>query len=86
MTDATREQIAKDAEDFIANLRGIDRAAKQWIREAHGVGATRQHPISYAAGLDDALRLIDQYSYGMTKDQWQDLTRKIEALKTEIEK
>lgn len=79
MTDETREQIRKDAAKFFRQTVSCG------VTHAFAQGATHQHPIAekagYNLGLEDALKLIDQYYYGMTKDQWQDLTRKIEALK-----
>lgn len=94
MTDATREQIDTAAmkawqEDgrpgSLANwtLGDDDDEARYW-RSIYIKGAANQHPISYSAGLDDALRLIDQYSYGMTQAQWFELTRKLEALKNSV--
>lgn len=90
MTDETMEQIKRDAEQFVKGLCGIDRAAKGWIREAHGVGATHQHPIAYSQGLaegrrqavEEAVRLaLSHQGHFGTRVDVQDFIKKLEKLK-----
>lgn len=77
MTEETREQIKRDAHEY-ANDPNIPN--KVDAVQDFQMGATHQHPIAYAEGVNDgrrqaieeALKLADKFSYGMIQDQWQE--------------